>query len=145
MPQFEIRQDHGFGSPHEPYQLPGWLCAWLLLQEQLSLYFVVARTVQPFCLLSFELEHKCQHGGSKFLFSYWLLNVTNCGLCISILFCFKLEVSWKSSKTLVDKCAQSFRTLSPKTGVDTFLVRCAMLNFLLCAWFLLVPVLIFIR
>ena len=48
--------------------------------------------VQPFCLLSFELEHKYPRGGSKFLFSYWLLNVTNCGLCISILFCFKPEM-----------------------------------------------------
>ena len=27
LPQFVIRQDHGFGSPHEPHQLPGWLCA----------------------------------------------------------------------------------------------------------------------
>ena len=53
--------------------------------------------------------------------------------------------SWRSSKTLVNKCAQSFRTLPLKTGVDTFLVSCAMLNFLLCAWFLLVPLLIFTR
>ena len=35
--------------------------------------FVVARTVQPFYLLSFELEHKYPRGGSKFLFSYWLM------------------------------------------------------------------------
>ena len=89
---FVIRQDHGFGSPHESHELPGWLCALLLLQEQLQLYFVVARTVQPFCLLSFELEHKYPRGGSKFVFSYWFLNVTNYGVCISILFCFKLEV-----------------------------------------------------
>ena len=24
---FVIRQDHGFGSPSEPHQLPDWLCA----------------------------------------------------------------------------------------------------------------------
>ena len=41
------------------------------------------RYVQPFCLLSFELEHKHPGGGSKFLFSYWLLNVSNYGV-----FCF---------------------------------------------------------
>ena len=51
----------------------------------------MARTVQPFCLLSFELEHKYPRGGSKFLFSYWFLNVTNYRVCISILFCFKLD------------------------------------------------------
>ena len=39
-----------------------------------------------------ELEHKYPRGGSKFLFSNWPLNVTNYGVCISILFCFKLEV-----------------------------------------------------
>ena len=26
---------HGFGSPHELHQLPGWLSSYLLLQEQL--------------------------------------------------------------------------------------------------------------
>ena len=35
---FVIRQDHGFGSAHEPHQLPGWLCTQLLLQEQLQLF-----------------------------------------------------------------------------------------------------------
>ena len=35
---FVIRQDHGFGYPHEPRQLPGWLCAYLVLQEQLKLF-----------------------------------------------------------------------------------------------------------
>ena len=41
-------QDHGFGSPREPRHLPGWLrsvCSQLLLQEQLQIFFTVARTV----------------------------------------------------------------------------------------------------
>ena len=105
----------------------------------------MARTVQPFEIrnskfeiLVFLLASERNQLRSVY-FDPLLLQPRGVFFLESISWKFKLFLLLKNSKTLVNNCAQSFRTLPLKTGVDTFLVRCATLNFLLCAWFLLVP------
>ena len=112
---FVIRQDHGFSSSHEPHQLAAVAGLGLCLVAITRATVVVLcrgengtavlakrkkKKITPdlrlFCLLSLQLEHKYSRGGSKFLFSYWLLNV-NYGVCISTPFCLKLELCFLES------------------------------------------------
>ena len=48
-------QNHAFGSPREPHQLPSWICIQLLLRETFF-YFIFFCSVlwrEPFCLTEY--------------------------------------------------------------------------------------------
>ena len=120
-------QTHGFGSPREPHQLPSWIYTKLLLRETLIFFFVLCRGENRSVCLNIWVEDR------KLLFSR-----TNYAFPENS---SKLFLFWKSSRTLVNKYALSFRALPLETGQLEWI--CCLLGaqcrtlYSVMAWFLI--------
>ena len=141
-------QNHGFGSPREPHQLPSWTCTQLLLRETFLFYFFFCSLLwrEPFCLTEYL------RGRSKITVFKNQLRIRRehfdpllLGVCFIGTHFLKIHPSFFFSgrvpRTLVNKYALSFRTLPLETGQLEWI--CCLLGaqcrtfYSVMAWFLI--------